>query len=116
MTKAAAVPDAALRTLVDNHRAFLRFLTRRLGDRALAEDVLQEAFAKNLAKGSAPRDDEALIPWFYRDRARHHAEQRGRPRLPRARRSEEKAHRVMRHVRQARLRGLLVLMTGLSFQ
>ena len=60
------MPDAALKTLVDNHRAFLRFLERRLGDRALAEDVLQEAFAKNLAKGSAPRDDEALIPWFYR--------------------------------------------------
>ena len=60
------MPDAALKALVDNHRAFLRFLERRLGDRALAEDVLQEAFAKNLAKGSAPRDDEALIPWFYR--------------------------------------------------
>ena len=58
--------DAPLKTLVDNHRAFLRFLERRLGDHALAEDVLQEAFARNLAKGSAPRDDEALIPWFYR--------------------------------------------------
>jgi RNA polymerase sigma-70 factor (ECF subfamily) len=60
------VPDAALKALVDNHRAFLRFLERRLGDRALAEDVLQEAFARNLEKGSAPRNDEALIPWFYR--------------------------------------------------
>ena len=58
--------DAAAETLVANHRAFLRFLERRLGDKALAEDVLQEAFAKNLEKGSAPRDDEALIPWFYR--------------------------------------------------
>lgn len=60
------MPDAALKALVDNHRAFLRFLERRLGDRALAEDVLQEAFARKLAKASAPRDDEALIPWFYR--------------------------------------------------
>jgi len=60
------VKDAAAETLVANHRAFLRFLERRLGDKALAEDVLQEAFAKNLEKGSAPRDDEALIPWFYR--------------------------------------------------
>lgn len=57
---------ASAETLVANHRAFLRFLERRLGDKALAEDVLQEAFAKNLEKGSAPRDDEALIPWFYR--------------------------------------------------
>ena len=60
------MPDAAVRTLVANHRAFLRFLENRLGDRALAEDVLQEAFARNLEKGSAPRDDEALVPWFYR--------------------------------------------------
>jgi RNA polymerase sigma-70 factor (ECF subfamily) len=44
----------------------LRFLERRLGDKALAEDVLQEAFARNLEKGAAPRDDEALVPWFYR--------------------------------------------------
>jgi RNA polymerase sigma-70 factor (ECF subfamily) len=58
--------DEKLRALVDNHRAFLRFLERRLGDRALAEDVLQEAFARRLAKGSTLRDDEALIPWFYR--------------------------------------------------
>jgi RNA polymerase sigma-70 factor (ECF subfamily) len=68
------VPDAALRALVDNHRAFLRFLERRLGDRALAEDVLQEAFARGLEKGSKPREEarasgapgSALIAWFYR--------------------------------------------------
>jgi DNA-directed RNA polymerase specialized sigma24 family protein len=34
--------------LVQNHRAFLRFLERRVGDRALAEDLLQDAFTRNL--------------------------------------------------------------------
>lgn len=64
---AAAVKAASAETLVANHRAFLRFLERRLaGDRALAEDVLQEAFARNLEKGAAPDDEGALIPWFYR--------------------------------------------------
>jgi len=37
-----------IRRLVEEHRRFLTFLERRLGDRALAEDVLQDAFAKTL--------------------------------------------------------------------
>lgn len=52
--------------LVENHRAFLSFLERRLGDRALAEDILQEAFVRSLDKAGAVRDQEALVPWFYR--------------------------------------------------
>jgi RNA polymerase sigma factor (sigma-70 family) len=56
---------SALAILLENHRAFLRYLERRLGDRALAEDILQDAFARNLDK-AASVPDEALIPWFYR--------------------------------------------------
>ena len=66
-----AEPDAAddrsrvANALVENHRAFLRFLERRVGDRALAEDLLQEAFTRNLDR-LAGVPDEALVPWFYR--------------------------------------------------
>jgi RNA polymerase sigma factor (sigma-70 family) len=56
-----------LDTLLQNHRAFLAYLTRRVGDRALAEDLLQDAFAKALARpDQLPEGDEALVPWFYR--------------------------------------------------
>lgn len=51
--------------LSENHRAFLGYLQRRVGSRALAEDILQDAFARNFAKIEALPDD-ALIPWFYR--------------------------------------------------
>jgi RNA polymerase sigma-70 factor (ECF subfamily) len=51
--------------LVENHRAFLRFLERRVGDRALAEDLLQEAFTRNMDRLSDV-PDEGLVPWFYR--------------------------------------------------
>lgn len=51
--------------LVENHRAFLGFLERRVGDRALAEDLLQDAFTRNLDRLS-DTPDEALVPWFYR--------------------------------------------------
>ena len=53
-------------TLVDNHRAFLSFLERRVGDRALAEDLLQNAFAKGVERAGELRDGEAVVAWFYR--------------------------------------------------
>ena len=54
------------RTLVENHRAFLGFLERRVGDRELAKDILQEAFLRGFDKLGALRDDEAATAWFYR--------------------------------------------------
>ncbi|MGE0704452.1 MAG: RNA polymerase sigma factor [Vicinamibacterales bacterium] len=53
-------------TLLENHREFLRYLERRVGDRALAEDILQEAFAKVVARPEQAPTEEALVPWFYR--------------------------------------------------
>ena len=58
-------PEVANR-LVDSHRQFLGFLERRLSDRALAEDILQDAFVKSLEKGESIRDDESAVAWFYR--------------------------------------------------
>ena len=57
---------ALLGTLLENHRAFLRFLEQRVGDRALAEDILQDAFAKVVARPEQAPADESVIPWFYR--------------------------------------------------
>lgn len=58
-------PDrAAVDVLVEHRRAFLRFLERRVGSRAGAEDLLQDAFVKTLGRLDAvPR--QALVPWFY---------------------------------------------------
>jgi RNA polymerase sigma-70 factor (ECF subfamily) len=75
-------PPEAVETLVRNHRQFLAFLERRVGDRAEAEDILQEAFARGLEKLESLRDDELVVAWFYRllrnaviDRARRHSSQ-----------------------------------------
>jgi RNA polymerase sigma-70 factor (ECF subfamily) len=62
----AAESSAPIETLLENHRAFLRYLERRVGDRALAEDILQEAFAKVVARPEQAPADEAIVPWFYR--------------------------------------------------
>ncbi len=57
---------APLATLLENHRSFLRYLESRVGDRALAEDILQDAFAKVVARPEQAPADEAVVPWFYR--------------------------------------------------
>jgi RNA polymerase sigma factor (sigma-70 family) len=62
----AAEGEALVETLLENHRAFLRYLERRVGDRALAEDILQDAFAKVVARPEQAPSDEAVVPWFYR--------------------------------------------------
>ena len=50
--------------LVQNHRAFLRYVERRVGNRALAEEILQEAFVRSLERPDEIRD--SVVGWFYR--------------------------------------------------
>lgn len=52
--------------LVENHRAFLSFLQKRVGDRGLAEDILQDAFVRAVESSGEIRDDTAATAWFYR--------------------------------------------------
>lgn len=50
--------------LVANHREFIRFVERRIGDRAVAEEIVQDAFVRSLDKGGEIRD--SVLGWFYR--------------------------------------------------
>ena len=61
-----AESPAPLDVLVDNHRAFLAYLERRVGDRALAEDILQDAFVRLVDNPDQAPGEEAAVPWFYR--------------------------------------------------
>jgi RNA polymerase sigma factor (sigma-70 family) len=53
-----------LDSLVANHREFLAFVERRVGNRAVAEEIVQDAFVKSLDKLDTVRD--TAIGWFYR--------------------------------------------------
>jgi RNA polymerase sigma-70 factor (ECF subfamily) len=57
---------APLAILLENHRAFLRYLERRVGNRELAEDILQDAFTKVMDRPDQAPADEGVVPWFYR--------------------------------------------------
>ena len=59
-------PSAPLAVLLENHRAFLRYLERRVGDRELAEDILQDAFTKVMDRPELAPAEEGAVPWFYR--------------------------------------------------
>jgi RNA polymerase sigma-70 factor (ECF subfamily) len=52
-------------TLVASHREFLAFVQRRIGgDRALAEDIVQEALVRSVERAGEIR--ESAVGWFYR--------------------------------------------------
>ncbi len=61
-----AVSPEVARVLVDNHRAFLGFLERRVGSRETAEDILQDAFTRGLDRAGTLRDEGSVLAWFYR--------------------------------------------------
>lgn len=50
--------------LVENHRDFLRFVERRVGNRAIAEEIVQDAFVRGM--GHAHEIEESVVGWFYR--------------------------------------------------
>lgn len=61
-----AFDSSVLATLVASHRKFLAFLERRVGSRAVAEDILQDAFVKGIERRGELRDGESAVAWFYR--------------------------------------------------
>jgi len=63
---AAPVNPEVIARLVAGHREFLGFLQRRVGSRALAEDLLQDAFVRGLEKAGSLRSEESAVAWFYR--------------------------------------------------
>jgi RNA polymerase sigma-70 factor (ECF subfamily) len=61
---ANATPPEIIEQLVANHREFLRYVERRVGNHAIAEEIVQEAFVRGLNRGEEIRD--SVVGWFYR--------------------------------------------------
>ena len=55
-------PASRVGVLADVHRAMIAFVERRVGDRATAEDLVQEAWAKAEVK----EEDVPAKAWMYR--------------------------------------------------
>jgi RNA polymerase sigma factor (sigma-70 family) len=61
--ESAPIEDIAA-MLVANHRDFLAFVEKRVGNRAIAEEILQDAFVRSIDKLDTVRD--TAVGWFYR--------------------------------------------------
>lgn len=59
------VLDEVMEQLIGHRQAFHGFLTRRLGNAAFAEDLLQQCFIKALAHFHSIKQMDRVIPWFY---------------------------------------------------
>ncbi|KIG17483.1 RNA polymerase sigma factor SigZ [Enhygromyxa salina] len=66
MTAATRDSSSALAQLLAQREALLAFAVRRVGDPALAEDILQDTFAKSVQQLAEIRRPEAARAWFYR--------------------------------------------------
>lgn len=60
------MPPATLAALLASRREFVAFVQRRVGDAALAEDLVQDAFVKGLRRGGQLRQAESVRAWFFR--------------------------------------------------
>ena len=57
-------PDVVA-ALVENHRRFLSFLERRVGNHAPAEEILQSAYGRAVEKGVPADESEGAVHWFF---------------------------------------------------
>ena len=65
--------------ILSHHEKLLSYVSARTSDATLAEDVLQDSLLKALQAAGDLRDEDKLMPWFYRilnnaitDVYRHH--------------------------------------------
>jgi RNA polymerase sigma factor (sigma-70 family) len=58
--------EVQLEKIVAHQATFLRFLSARVEDAAIAEDILQSAYMRAVEHGSEIRDNESTVAWFYR--------------------------------------------------
>lgn len=65
-TPPRSVLEDLVARLIDHREAFHTFLSRRVGDPTLAEDLLQHGFLKAVEHAHALRNDGSVVPWFYR--------------------------------------------------
>ena len=58
--------DSSTARLVDAREQFLGYIRKRIQDPELAEDILQDSLLRAMRAAPELRDEERLIPWFYR--------------------------------------------------
>ena len=58
--------DGPIGALLEGRERFLGYVRSKVSDPELAEDILQESLLKALRSAPELKDEERLVPWFYR--------------------------------------------------
>ena len=58
--------ETEINTILKQRRQFLGFVEQRVGDAAVAEDILQAAYMRALRHEDEFEKDESVVTWFYR--------------------------------------------------
>ncbi len=66
MHPAETNPTVPIQALVESQEQFLNFLERRVDGRDTARDILQSAYLTGLEREGTLRDQDKVVPWFYR--------------------------------------------------
>lgn len=51
---------------MENHKRFLGFIQKRVGNREVAEEILQNAFVRGISREASIENTDRALPWFYR--------------------------------------------------
>src|SRR5687768_12165692 len=62
----SSIESSAEGQLLASREKFLAFVRRKVADPELAEDLLQDSLLKAIQAAPKLRNDDSLIPWFYR--------------------------------------------------
>lgn len=65
MTATAMDPQTA-EQLFESRQRFVDYVRRRVNDAELAEDIVHDSLLRALKAAPSLRDDERLVPWFFR--------------------------------------------------
>lgn len=57
---------SVMERLIEHEPAFRAFLRRRVGNEAVADDILQQSLTRAVERHHAVRKEESVVAWFYR--------------------------------------------------
>lgn len=62
----SSLVDSVIQRLIEDRSQFEAFLRRRVRDDTIAQDLLQHSFVKALQQYHSLKNEESVVPWFFR--------------------------------------------------
>ena len=57
--------SGVIQRLLENESAFKQFVRRRVGEKAVVEDILQQSFTRAVERSHSLNNKQSALAWFY---------------------------------------------------